>query len=58
MHFAHLDTTTVSLQGEYDVEQNVAVAEPDEEQVITITYGHIWYGHIWHSSRKMTKRRF
>jgi transposase len=33
VRFTHLDTTAMSLQGEYDVEQ-------DDEQVIHITYGH------------------
>ena len=33
VRFAHLDTTAFSLQGEYDF-------EPDEEQAITLTYGH------------------
>lgn len=37
VRFAHLDTTALSLQGEYDVEQD---DEPDAEQLITITYGH------------------
>ena len=37
VRFAHLDTTAFSLQGEYDVEQD---DEPEEEQVISITYGH------------------
>lgn len=37
VRFAHLDTTAFSLQGEYDFEQE---EETDEEQAITITYGH------------------
>ena len=37
VRFAHLDTTALSLQGEYDDEQE---GKADEEQVITITYGH------------------
>jgi len=37
VRFAHLDTTALSLQGDYDVEQD---EDPDAEQVITITYGH------------------
>ena len=37
VRFAHLDTTAVSLQGEYDFEQE---DKADEEQVMTITYGH------------------
>ena len=37
VRFAHLDTTALSLQGEYDVEQGEV---SDEEHVITITYGH------------------
>lgn len=37
VRFAHLDTTAMSLQGEYDFEQE---DDPDEEQVIRITYGH------------------
>ncbi len=34
---AHLDTTAMSLQGDYDIEQ---ADDPDAEQVISITYGH------------------
>ena len=37
VRFAHLDTTAMSLQGDYDFEQD---DETDEEQVIRITYGH------------------
>jgi transposase len=37
VRFAHMDTTAMSLQGEYDFDQD---DDPSEEQVITITYGH------------------
>lgn len=37
VRFAHLDTTALSLQGEYNFEQE---EEENDEQVITITYGH------------------
>jgi transposase len=37
VRFAHMDTTALSLQGEYNFEQEDETAE---EQVIRITYGH------------------
>jgi transposase len=37
VRFAHLDTTALSLQGAYDFDQD---DDPEEEAVITITYGH------------------
>ena len=37
VRFAHLDTTALSLQGEYDFD---AETDIDDDSVITITYGH------------------
>lgn len=37
VRFAHLDSTAMSLQGEYDFKEDETTSE---EQVITITYGH------------------